>query len=97
MSSTATTDQTLAALQADVAALKQDLTNLLSHLKTGATGSAQAAAAQIDAGAQNLYRNAAVGGERSLKALGQQIEEQPLLALLVLLGVGYVGGRLLTR
>jgi ElaB/YqjD/DUF883 family membrane-anchored ribosome-binding protein len=97
MSSTVNTDQALAALQADVAALKQDLTSLLSHLKSGATGSAQAAAAQIDQGAQTLYRNAAAGGERSLKALGNQIEEQPLLALLVLLGVGYVGGRLLTR
>jgi len=97
MSSTINTDQTLAALQADVASLKQDVTNLLSHLRSGAAGTAQAAAAQIDQGAQTLYRNAAAGGERSLKALGQQIEEQPLLALLILLGAGYVGGRLLTR
>ena len=97
MSSTANTDQTVATLQADVAALKQDLASLLSHLKTGATANAQAAAAQIDQGAQNLYRSAAAGGERSLKAIGNQIEEQPLLALLLLLGVGYVGGRLLTR
>jgi hypothetical protein len=97
MSSTVNTDQALAALQADVAALKQDITSLLSHLKSGATGTAQAAAAQIDEGAQNLYRNATVSGGRSLKALGNQIEEQPLLALLVLLGIGYVGGRLLTR
>ena len=97
MSNTVNTDQTLAALQADVASLKQDLTSLLSHLKTGATVNAQAAAAEIDQGAQNLYRSAAASGERSLKAIGSQIEEQPMLALLLLLGVGYVGGRLLTR
>ena len=97
MSNSISTDPTLLALQEDVAALKRDITNLLAHLKTSATAGVQSAADQIEDGATRLYRNASAEGCKSAKALGQQIEEQPLLALLVVLGVGYIGGRLLTR
>ena len=96
MSST-TTDPTLIALQEDVAALKRDIGNLLAHFKSSATASAQDAANQIGDGAARLYRNAATEGCKSAKALGNQIEEQPVLALLIVLGLGYIGGRLLTR
>lgn len=92
-----TTDPTLIALQDDVAALKRDIGSLLAHLKTGATDGAQSAADQLGDGATRLYRSAASGGCKSAKALGHQIEEQPLLALLLVLGLGYIGGRLLTR
>ena len=96
MSST-TTDPTLIALQADVSALKRDIGNLLAHLKTSATEGAQSAADQLGDGATRLYRSAATEGCKSAKALGHQIEEQPVLALLIVLGLGYIGGRLLTR
>jgi selenocysteine lyase/cysteine desulfurase len=96
MSST-TSDPTLIALQEDVAALKRDIGTLLTHLRTTATSTAQNAADQIEDGASRLYHSAAKEGCKSAKALGQQIEEQPALALLVLLGLGYLGGRLLTR
>ncbi len=91
------TEPTLAALQSDISALKQDMANLITHLRTGASQGAQAAADQLDEGACRLSRNAAAEGERAIKALGHTIEEQPMLALLVVLGVGYLGGRLLAR
>lgn len=90
-------DPTMATLQADVTALKQDLSSLLMHLKTGAVNGAQAASGQIDDGAQKLYRAVAAEGEQSLKALGQRVEQRPLLALLIMLGVGFASGRLLPR
>ncbi len=96
MSDTAA-DQTVTALQDHVAALRRDIGNLLAHLKTGATDGAQTAANRIGDGVARLYHDAAIEGCQSAKALGQQIEAQPVLALLVLLGLGYVGGRLLTR
>ena len=40
----------LRALQNDLAALRRDLSNLMAHVKTGATNSAQNAAGQIDDG-----------------------------------------------
>lgn len=87
----------LAALQADMSALKRDVASLVQHLATGATKSAQDAAAGIDEGARRLYRGAAAEGDRSIKALSAQVEAQPLAALLIALGLGYLGGRLLTR
>jgi len=96
MSSTFT-DPSLIALQEDVAALKRDIGALLAHIKTSATSGAQNAAEQIGDGANRLYRDVTTEGCKSAKALGHQIEEQPVLALLVVLGLGYIGGRLLTR
>ena len=97
MSASDKNDPDLAALREDFATLKRDLANLIEHLKTGATNTAQGAAAQFDDGAQRLYRSVAAEGERSVKAMSRQIEEQPLVALLIALGVGYVAGRVLTR
>ena len=87
----------LESLQQDIAALKRDVGSLLEHLKSGASKGAQNAAGQIDDEARRLYRNVASEGERTVKAISAQIEEKPLIALLIALGVGYLGGRLLSR
>ncbi len=97
MSVSSKTDPDLAALQDDLVALKRDVSNLLEHLKAGATNGAQTAAGRLDDGAQRVYRNVTAEGDRAAKAIGRQVEEQPLVALLIALGVGYVGGRLLSR
>ncbi len=97
MSSTLSADQTIAALQADMAALKQDISSLLSHLKAGASNSAQTAADKIDDNAQRLYRQVASKSEHSAHLLSDQITAQPLLAMAIMLGLGFVSGRLLTR
>lgn len=97
MSASIKNDPDLASLQSDIAALKRDLSTLVEHIKTSATNSAEAAAGQLDDGARKLYRNIAAEGERSVKAISHQIEEQPLVALLIAAGIGYIGGRLLTR
>jgi ElaB/YqjD/DUF883 family membrane-anchored ribosome-binding protein len=97
MSGSSKTDTDVAALRDDLAALKRDVGSLIEHLKTGATNTAQGAAAQLDDRAQRLYRTVTAEGERSVKAVSRQVEEQPLTAMLIALGVGYVAGRLLMR
>jgi ElaB/YqjD/DUF883 family membrane-anchored ribosome-binding protein len=97
MNASSNTDPAFAALQNDIAALKRDVSNLIEHLKAGATDSAQNAAGQIDDEARTIYRNVAAEGDRAAKAISRGIEQQPLVALLIALGVGYVGGRLLSR
>lgn len=97
MTASSTTDPGLAALQEDIAALKRDVAGLLGHLKAGAATGAHNAAEQLDEGAQHLYRDLAAQGEEQLKALSQQIEKQPLIALLIAFGVGYLVGRLVSR
>ena len=84
-------------LTLDMKSMKQENEHLLEHLKIGATNGAQSTAERLDDGAQRIYRNVAAEGDRAAKAIGRQIEEQPLVALLIALGIGYVGGRLLSR
>jgi len=87
----------LASLQSDLAALKRDMASLIEHLSTGAGKTAHDAAGQIDDSARKLYRNVAENGDRSLRAIEAQVEAQPLVALLIAIGLGYLGGRLLAR
>lgn len=90
-------DADLTVLQTDIAALKRDVASLIDHLKTGATHGVQSAAAQVNGGSRRLYRTASAEGERALKTIAGQVEERPVIALLIALGVGYIGGRVLTR
>jgi ElaB/YqjD/DUF883 family membrane-anchored ribosome-binding protein len=84
-------------LQDDIAALKRDVAGLMEHLKLGATAGVQSASDQIDDSAHRVCRSVSAEGERAAKAISRQVEAQPLVALLVALGVGYVGGRMLSR
>jgi ElaB/YqjD/DUF883 family membrane-anchored ribosome-binding protein len=97
MATTTVEEPTLATLQADMAALRQDLANLVAHLQAGASSGVQGAASRVDAEARRIFRGVAAEGERSADAISRQVEEQPLVALLIALGVGYIGGRLLSR
>ncbi len=97
MSASDKSEPGIAGLQDDIAALKRDVASLIEHLKLGATTGAQSAAEQLDDGAHKVCRGVAAEGQRAAALVCRQIEAQPLVALLVALGVGYVGGRLLAR
>ena len=97
MSAPNSTDPSLTALRDDLAALKRDVTGLIEHLKVGASNSAQSATEQVDTAAHRLGSSVTASGEQSAKEIGRQVEEHPLFALLLALGVGYIGGRLLSR
>jgi hypothetical protein len=87
----------LAALRDDLATLKRDVTTLIESVKGGATDKVQDAAEQIDHNARGFCHEAGAEGERSAKAIGAWVEKQPVLALLIALGVGYVGARVFLR
>lgn len=97
MNASSTNEPDIAALQSDIAALKRDVTSLVEHLKSGATTGAHNAADYLDDSAKKLYHDVAAEGQRTAKALGKQIEDYPLAALLIALGIGYIGGRFLSR
>jgi len=90
-------EATAADLQDDIAALKRDVAGLIEHLKLGATAGVQSASDQIDDSAHRVCRTVSAEGQRAANAISRQVEAQPLVALLVALGVGYVGGRMLSR
>jgi ElaB/YqjD/DUF883 family membrane-anchored ribosome-binding protein len=104
MSTSTSGDSDLSALRDDLAALKRDVSGLIEHLKTGAAEGAQSAAEgaqsaveHLEDGAQQLYHNVAAEGQREAKVVCRQIEEHPLLALLIAAGAGFIGGRVLSR
>ena len=91
----------LDAIVSDLAALRRDFAKLTDHLKSGgikgAKGAARDAADHLGEEAERLYENLAEQGERSMKALGRQVEEQPIMSLSLAFGLGFVASRFLSR
>jgi|SRR5579859_6215074 len=85
------------AIVSDLAALRRDLSALTDHLKIGAVSGAKGAARDVAGEVERLYDNFAAQGERSMKALGQQVEKQPVMSLLLAFALGFAGSRLLSR
>ncbi|HYM03962.1 MAG TPA: hypothetical protein VET85_13505 [Stellaceae bacterium] len=89
------------AISADIAALKNDIAGLMRHLKLRATEGADTlvrdAAGHVGDEALRAYQALAGQGERSVKAIGRQIEAQPVMSLLLAFAAGFLGSRLLAR
>lgn len=88
-------------VMADIATLKRDLATLLSA-KTGSVANdmvdeAKGMAAHLGDEARHACRNLAEQGERTIKAIGHQVEEKPVIFLLLAFAAGFLGGRLLPR
>jgi hypothetical protein len=81
----------------DIAALRRDISVLTGHLKSSAIAGASEAIDEIGGKAKQIYGNLADQGERSAKALGAQVKEQPLLSLVIAFVLGLVSSRLLPR
>src|ERR1041385_4052446 len=85
----------------ELAALQRDFAALVEGLKTtavdGAGAAVRASADRVGDGARLLYDRLSAQGERSAKAVGRQIEAQPVLSLLLAFGVGFCASRLLAR
>ena len=97
MSVATETNPNFTALRDDLNALKQDVASLVTHVRLEASNGADHAVSRLDENVHRLVRNLAAEGEVASNAIGRQVIEQPIMALLVALGVGYVGGRLLPR
>jgi ElaB/YqjD/DUF883 family membrane-anchored ribosome-binding protein len=85
----------------DLAALRRDFSSLMAQMKSdavnGANGAANHAMDQLGDRADRLYDSVAAQGERSVQAITRQVEEQPVMSLLIAFGVGYFASRLLSR
>ncbi len=89
------------AMVRDIAALRQDFADLMSQMKSGALKGANGAAedilGELSDKANHLYDRVTAQGERTVKAIGRQVEERPVVSLLVAFGIGFIASRLLTR
>ena len=91
----------LQAIMKDIVALQNDFAALAGHFKTsslnGAGDAARAAAGQFGDQAAQAYDSVAAQSDRSAKAVIKQIEERPVVSLLLAFCLGVVGARLLAR
>jgi ElaB/YqjD/DUF883 family membrane-anchored ribosome-binding protein len=98
----------LDALTADVERLKKDLAKTLDHVKTATEHMKNAAVNNAVNGAANIadhlsdeaneiYRNMAKRGDKAAKAIGRQVEEQPITSLLVAFSAGFILSKLTDR
>ena len=92
------------AVAEDLAALKRDfatLMNQMSQMKSGAFkvagDAAESTLGELGDRANKLYDSVAAQGERSANAIRRQVEEQPVMSLLIAFGVGFIVSRLLSR
>jgi hypothetical protein len=97
MSASINTEPDLALFREDLVNLKRDVANLIEHMKGGATNTVQNAAGQVERRVRSLSRQAGAEGDRSAKALHLFVQNQPLVALTIAVGIGYVGARVLRR
>jgi ElaB/YqjD/DUF883 family membrane-anchored ribosome-binding protein len=85
----------------DLGALRRDFAALIGQMKSGAFKGANEAAenvlGELGGRANRLYDSVTARGQRSAKAIGRRVEEQPLVSLLVAFGVGFIASRMLIR
>ena len=87
----------LAALKRDFAALMNQMSQLKSTAAKGASDAAESTLGEISDRVDHLYDSVVAQGERSVKAIGRQVEERPVMSLLIAFGVGFIASRLLSR
>jgi ElaB/YqjD/DUF883 family membrane-anchored ribosome-binding protein len=95
------TQSDLEALAGDVTSLKRTLARLMDRVKNGSNGAAKGstveAVERLSKDADRVYRTLSQRGERSVNAIAQRVERQPLTSVLIAFGVGLISGRLLSR
>jgi hypothetical protein len=94
---TATSDDAIAGVRNDLDALRKDVSALVSTLDKSARANARNAADQFNGSVRGLSQSAVDGGQQSAKMLAGLVEEKPVLAFLLAVGVGYFGIRALLR
>ena len=97
MSASMESDTDIAPVREDLVILKRDVGSLIDHIKGGGTNKVQNATNQVERHVRSLRQEAGAQGERSARAVRVFTEQQPLVALIIAAGFGYVGARVLRR
>jgi hypothetical protein len=97
MSASMDSDPDIGLFREDLVILKRDVASLIEHIKGGATNKVQNAANQVERHVRSFRQEAGARGDGSAEAISVFTEKQPLVALIIAVGIGYVGARVLRR
>ena len=97
MSASMDSDPGSALFREDLVILKREVASLIERIKGGATNNVQNATNQVERHLRSLQQEAGAQGERSAQAVKVFTEKQPRVALILAVGIGYVGVRVLRR
>jgi ElaB/YqjD/DUF883 family membrane-anchored ribosome-binding protein len=84
-------------LRADIATLRDDVARLVKTLASEAKGMASEAKGDASEEFRRLYAKLSEQSGRGAKAIAHEVEERPLVTLLLAFGIGFIGGTLLRR
>ncbi len=91
-------------VMAEFATLKREFADLMGQVKKGAVREAEEIGAaagsrfdHISRDTRHLVDAIEAQGSKSAKALGHQVEERPLISLLIAFGIGMVASRITAR
>ena len=97
MSASMDSDPDIALFREDLVILKRDVASLIEHIKGGATNKVQNSTNQVERHVRSFRQKAGARGEGSAEAISVFTEKQPLVALIIAVGIGYVGARVFRR
>ena len=97
MSDSTSLEADFAAIRGEFASLQKSVSALIDEVKRGARHRVQDAADQLNGAAHGIFDDASDQGQRSARAVRQWVKVQPVSAVLIALGVGYVGARAFLR
>ena len=97
MSASMDSDPDIVLFREDLVLLKRDVSSLIEPIKGGATNNVQNATNQIERHVRSLHQEAGAQGERSAQVVSVFTEKQPLVALIIAVGIGYLGARVARR
>ena len=88
------------AVIADVAALKRDLAKAIARFKDSSSDTvedAQDFVEEIRDELAGIVKDASKRSSRTVKSVSRKVEDQPVAALLIAFGVGFIISRLISR
>jgi hypothetical protein len=95
MSASMDSDPDIAPFREDFVILKRYVASLIEHIKGGAANNVQNAINRVERHVRSLGQEAAAQGERLAPAVRVFTEKQPLVAVIIAVGIGHVGARVL--
>jgi ElaB/YqjD/DUF883 family membrane-anchored ribosome-binding protein len=95
VSGTGTSQSEVDRLVADVQALKRDIAKLAEHSRGAAWNGAADTVNALGNEAQRLYDEVASKGRDQVKRVSGQVQEKPIMSILIAFGIGFLGGRIL--